>query len=265
MATDIAFALGVVALLGPRIPSPVRLFLLTLAVVDDIGAIVVIAVWYSGTIELGWLAAATAIAIVIGLAHRRGFHAVPLHVVLGVALWYCTFRSGVHATIAGVVAGLLATAGGPRPVAERWEHAIAPLVGYVIVPAFAFVNAGVRIEPDVLGRRGPLLVGVGTVVGLVVGKVVGVVGASWVVVRFTPTRLPEGTGWRHLLGVGALAGMGFTVSLFVANLAFDVASLESAAKVGVLAATAIAAVSGAAVLGTVDARAGARRTGQDVR
>ena len=265
IATDIAFALGVIALLGPRIPSPVRLFLLTLAVVDDVGAILVIAVWYSGTIQMGWLAVAGAIAITIGVAHRRGHHAVPLHVLLGIALWYCTYRSGIHATIAGVVTGLLTTAGGPRPVAERWEHALAPVVGFVIVPLFAFVNAGVRIEPEVLGVHGPRLVVIGTVVGLVVGKLVGVVGASWLTIRLTSAELPTGLTWRDLSGIGALAGMGFTVSLFVANLAFDDLALVSAAKVGVLIATTLAAVSGAVVLGRFGSRVGARRSGQDVR
>jgi NhaA family Na+:H+ antiporter len=266
MATDIAFALGVIALLGPRIPSPVRLFLLTLAVVDDVGAIIVIAIWYSGTIQVGWLAGAAAFAAVIGIAHRSGRHGVALHVLLGVALWYCTYRSGIHPTIAGVVAGLLATAGGPRAVAERWEHALAPVVGFVIVPVFAFVNAGVRLDGDVLDRSGPRLVVIGTVVGLVVGKFVGVLGASWLAVRLTPVDLPTGAGWRHIGGVGALAGMGFTVSLFVAGLAFPGhPALESAAKVGVLAATAIAAVVGAVVLGTVGRRAGTRRTRPDLR
>jgi NhaA family Na+:H+ antiporter len=265
MATDIAFALGVIALLGPRIPSSVRLFLLTLAVVDDVGAIVVIAIWYSGTVSLGWLAGAAAVAVAIWLAHRRARHGTSLHVVLGLALWYCTFRSGIHPTIAGVVAGLLAPVTGAG-VAPRWERRLAPFVGFVVVPLFALVNAGVRIEPGVLDGHGSRLVVVGVVGGLVAGKFVGVVGASWLTVRFTRFELPAAMSWRHLAGVGALAGMGFTVSLFVAGLAFaDRSTLEDAAKLGILAATAIAGVSGAIGLGTVDGRARARRVGEDLR
>jgi len=290
MATDIAFALGVLALLGNRVPPALKLFLLSLAIVDDIGAIAVIALFYAGTLDpvaLG-LAAAAALASV-GLRRAR-VHWAPLHVALGVGCWLATYNSGVHATIAGVVFGLLTPARplAPAVVARRWsvdlsdeptaaelrqlmtiaketvspaerlQHLLHPLTSFVIVPLFALANAGVPIRLDALEAPGTVAVALGVTAGLVVGKLVGVVGATWLVVRAGGATLPRGVGWRAMAGVGALAGIGFTVSLFITGLAFDHTELRDAAKLGVLVASIAASMLGALILLTgpaVDDRA----------
>jgi Na+:H+ antiporter, NhaA family len=281
MATDIAFALGVVALLGSRVPSSLKLFLLSLAIVDDIGAIVVIAVVYSEGIDGGALAVAGAAALGIVVLRRLRVDWPMAYLAIGVVLWVATYQSGVHATIAGVVVGLLTPA---RPVApdiltedwvsdladdpapeelatlrrvarssvspaERLQHDLHPVTSFVIVPLFALANAGVAIEADAFDApgAGPVALGVG--LGLVVGKVIGVAGAAWLALRAGVGRLPPGVTGRQLLGVAGVAGIGFTVSLFIAGLAFSEApALEAPAKIGILVASVVAAVFGSAVL-----------------
>jgi len=245
MATDIAFAVGVVALLGPRVPSALRLFLLTLAIVDDIGAIVVIAVFYSSGIDGGALAVAGAVVVTIAVLRRLRAGPPALHLLLGLALWVAIYQSGVHATIAGVVLGLLT----PAASAERLERRLHPVTSFVVVPLFALANAGVAVAAGAFDPPGAAAVAIGIGVGLVVGKVLGVGGATWLAVRTGAGRLPSGVSGRHLVGVAALAGIGFTVSLFIAGLAFPAApALESAAKLGILGASVVAAVVGSALL-----------------
>ncbi|MDX6584999.1 MAG: Na+:H+ antiporter, NhaA family, partial [Solirubrobacterales bacterium] len=215
MATDIAFAVGVVALLGRRVPSSLKLFLLTLAIVDDVGAIVVIALFYSAGISLGaLLVAAVTLAAMAGL-RSVGVTWLPVFVVLGAGVWLALYESGVHATIAGAVLGLLA----PVAVAERLEHVLHPLTSFVIVPLFALANAGIVLGGGALDAPGATRIALGVGLGLVVGKLVGVSVASWLAVRLGIGSLPEGVGWGQLIGVAGLAGIGFTVSLFVAGLA----------------------------------------------
>ncbi len=280
MATDIAFAVGVLAVLGSRVPSSLKLFLLTLAIVDDIGAIVVIAVFYAGGVEPAFLAAAAVLlAAVLGL-RRAGVVWVAPYVVLGVGVWLVTEASGVHATIAGVVLGLMAPARpltaaavarewagdlsddpGPAELAamtrlastsvspaERIEHLLHPWTSFVIVPVFALANAGVAIRSDSFDATGATAVAGGVALGLVVGKAVGVTAATWLAVRTGLGRLPEGATWPMVAGVGTVAGIGFTVSLFIAELAFDPGPLQDAAKIGVLGASTLAALAGALVL-----------------
>jgi Na+:H+ antiporter, NhaA family len=283
MATDIAFALGLVALLGSRVPSSLKLFLLTLAIVDDIGAILVIAVFYSDGIDPGALAVAGALVVGIGLLRRLDVDWPFAYVAAGVALWVATYQSGVHATIAGVVLGLLTPA---RPLApdllteewasdladdpspedvatlrrvarssispaERLQHDLHPVTSFVIVPVFALANAGVVIESGAFDAPGAGAVALGIGAGLVVGKVVGVAGATWLAVRTGLARLPPGVTGRQLLGVAGVAGIGFTVSLFIAGLAFpQTPALEAPAKIGILVASALAAAVGSAVLAT---------------
>lgn len=236
---------------------------------DDIGAIAVIALFYAGTLDplaLG-LAAAAALASV-GLRRAR-VHWAPLHVALGVGCWLATYNSGVHPTIAGVAFGLLTPARplAPAVVARRWtqdmsdepsaaelrqlmtiaketvspaerlQHLLHPLTSFVIVPVFALANAGVVIRLDALEAPGAVAVAVGVTAGLVIGKLVGVAGATWLAVRTRVGTLPPDVGWRAMAGVGALAGIGFTVSLFVTGLAFDQVELRDAAKLGVLVAS----------------------------
>lgn len=280
MATDIAFAVGVVTLLGPRVPGPLRLFLLTLAIVDDIGAIVVIAVFYAGPIQLAWLAAACGIlAVMVGLRRAGVVWMVP-YVVLGVTAWLATRASGVHATIAGVALALLAPAGALTPgavargwvatladdptadeldamtrlaktavsPAERLEHLLLPWTTFAIVPVFALANAGVRIRAATFHAPGAARLAAGVATGLVVGKVAGITGAAWLAVRTGAGRLPEGITWPMMAAVATVAGIGFTVSLFITELAFDAGPLQDAAKLGVLGASTVAAALGALAL-----------------
>jgi NhaA family Na+:H+ antiporter len=280
MATDIAFALGAVAVLGSRVPGPLKLFLLTLAIVDDIGAIAVIAVFYGGEIHLGFLAAAVAlVAVMVGM-RRAGVVWVAPYVVLGIGVWLATRASGVHPTIAGVALGLLAPARPLTPAAvtrrwaadladepgpaeldamtrlsktsvspaERLEHLLHPWTSFLVLPVFALANAGVAIRSDSFEAPGAAGVAGGVVLGLVVGKVVGITAATWLAVRSGLGRLPEGATWPMLAGVAALGGIGFTVSLFVAELAYGPGPLRDAAKIGVLSASVMAALAGTLAL-----------------
>jgi len=281
MATDIAFTLGVVALLGSRVPQSLKVFLLTLAIVDDIGAIVVIAVFYSGALALAWLALAAALVGFMSLLQRIHVRSLPVYAVLGCAVWFATFESGVHATIAGVMLGLLtparahlrADAAGEAAVdtieasgdisitdarrvsyltresvavTERLMNALHPWTSFVIIPLFALANAGIPLSRHSLA--GGWSIAGGVVAGLVLGKVVGITGAVWLAVRFGLGSMPEGATWRHVVGVAALAGIGFTVSLFVTDLAFADSGHQQQAKVGVLVASLLAAVLGSSLL-----------------
>jgi NhaA family Na+:H+ antiporter len=244
MATDIAFAVAVLALLGPRVPASLRLFVLTLAVADDIGAIVVIAFFYNAGFHLVFLAgAATIVAVVMGL-RRAGVAWAPLHVACGAALWAAVHASGVHATMAGVVLGLLT----PALALNRLEDRLRPWVGYGILPVFALANAGVGLRADVAHAPGALRVVAGVTLGLVVGKVLGITGAARIAVGVGLGRPPEGSTWSMVAAAATVGGIGFTVSLFVAELAFAAGPLQDAAKVGVLGGSVVAGTAGALVL-----------------
>jgi NhaA family Na+:H+ antiporter len=288
MATDIAFALGVLALLSRRLPATLKLFLLTLAIVDDVGAIVVIAVFYGGRLDAAALLVAAAMLLSIGVLRRLRVDWTPIYLALAAGAWYGTYRSGVHATIAGVAIGLLTpapplaaadtvrrwaldlsdapTANEVRQMtviaresvspAERLEAMLHPFTSFFVLPVFALANAGVAIHRDMLGSSDARAVAVGVAVGLVVGKVVGILAGSWTATRAGIAALPEGVGWRHIAGVGALGGIGFTVSLFIAGLAFDGPQLTDAAKLAVLAASTASAVIGAIVLRAAGAKLG---------
>ena len=286
IATDIAFAVGVLALLGSRAPAALKLFLLSLAVVDDIGAIVVIAVAYTDELDVVALAlAAGAVAAAAVLRWARVWWP-PAYVALGLACWLAAYNSGVHPTLAGVAFGLLAPARplAPREVAERWaadmsdeptagemremtiianetvsvaerlQHLLHPLTSFVVVPIFALANAGVRITSDALDAPGAGAVALGVAAGLLVGKTVGIAGATALAVRSGLARLPEGVTQRHVFGVAMIAGIGFTVSLFITGLAFDRADLQNAARLAVLVTSVVAAGLGSAVLLTGDRR-----------
>ncbi|HVF14425.1 MAG TPA: Na+/H+ antiporter NhaA [Acidimicrobiales bacterium] len=280
MATDIAFAVGLVTLLGRGVPASLKLFLVTLAVVDDIGAIVVIGLFYSTGLQPRFLGMAAALVVAIALLKRAGVVWLVPYVLLGAALWLVTYASGVHATIAGVVLGLLtpATAMMPASVAREWagdlhddptaqelkamthlarhsvspaeriSNALHPWSTFMIVPLFALANAGVVIRGDSFDAPGASAVTAGVVLGLVVGKMLGIAGAAWLAARTGLGRLPEGATWPMMFAIAAIAGIGFTVSLFVAELAFDVGPLQDAAKLGVLAGSTVAAIVGGAAL-----------------
>ena len=281
MATDIAFAVGVLGVLGRRIPSAARLFLLTLAIVDDIGAILVIAVFYTSDLSLTWLAIALGLLAAMVAARVLRVWSVVVYAILGVGVWFALLESGVHATLAGVAIGLLAPA---KPllneevargyatdalrdrhlnpdelarlrfllkesvsVVERLISSLHPLSAYVVLPIFALANAGVEL--GALSKVFTEPVGLGIILGLVLGKPVGIFLTSYLAVRLGVARLPEGTSWPMVMGLGAVAGIGFTVSIFIAGLSFPGAELlTEEAKIAILLASLFAAIVGVAVL-----------------
>ena len=281
MATDIAFAIGVLGLLGRRIPSAARLFLLTLAIADDIGAILVIAIFYTSDLDLGWLAVSLGGLGVMLVLRRLRVWAVAVYAVLGVVVWFALLQSGVHATLSGVAIGLIAPATalykedvvrgyarsalrddelnpdelyrlsallrGAVPPVESLQSALHPLSSYVVLPVFALANAGVSLGGFAEAVASPVALGI--VLGLVVGKPVGILLATWLAVRLGLGRLPEGTSWTMVLGLGAVGGIGFTVSLFIAQLSFPGSEdLAADAKIGILVASALAAALGVVLL-----------------
>lgn len=252
MATDIAFAVGLLALLGALVAPGLKLFLLTLAIVDDIGAILVIALFYSKGLAIEWIGAATVVAVGIVMMKRVAIRSPWLYVLPSIALWVCLHESGVHAAITGVVLGLLAT-GAPGPARgplERMEDALHPWSSFVIVPLFGLANAGVALGGARLDRAVGGSIAPGIVAGLVVGKTLGIAGAAFLGTRLGLGRLPRGVTMRGIVGVAMVAGIGFTVSLFVADLSFVGARLEEA-KVGILAGSLLAGALGATFLALV--------------
>jgi NhaA family Na+:H+ antiporter len=284
MATDIAFVVGVMALLGKRVPFGLKIMLLSLAIADDIGAVVVIAAFYSTGLDWAMLGlAACGFALVRGL-NAAGVRAIPVYVLVGLLIWLAVYKSGVHPTVAGVALGLMTPCGvwvgrdalrlsltdvvkqiedeSDDPAAddltllsfaaresvsplERLEHGLHPWVGFVIMPLFALANAGVHVELNAVTEP----VSVGVAVALFLGKPLGVVLFSFLAVRVGVARLPDGVNWLALLGGGFLAGIGFTMSLFVAGLAFDAhPRLLTDAKIGVLLGSACSALVGAGLL-----------------
>jgi NhaA family Na+:H+ antiporter len=266
MATDIAFSLGVLALLGSRIPVGLKVFLLALAIVDDIGAIAVIAVFYTEDLEPAWLIASVALIAAAWFAIRAGVRSGVLFTAAAVAAWFAMHESGVHATLAGVAFGLLVPVDGATSAADsRWslpaldnlEEELHPWTGYVIVPLFALANAGVALGSDALSDASTSRITLGVVLGLGIGKPLGIMLASWLAVRSGVGVLPEGVAWSQILGAGLIAGIGFTVSLFIAELAFNDEALVAEAKIAILGASVLMAVVGLAYL-YVLTRAGAR-------
>ena len=246
MATDIAFALGIAALMGPRVPVSLKVFLAAVAIVDDIGAVLVIAVFYTASIAWASLALVGAVVLVLVLLNRAGVqHAAP-YLLLGIVLWLSVLSSGIHPTIAGVLLAFTIPAsarGDESSLLEKLEHALGTPIAFFVVPLFAFANAGVPIggAPS-RGLSLPVLGGV--VIGLVLGKPLGISLASWLAVRMRIATLPDSVSWRMLRGVSWLGGIGFTMSLFVGTLAFADEALLDSAKVGVLLASCVAACMG---------------------
>ena len=292
MATDIAFALGVVALLGSRVPPGAKLFLLAVAIADDIGAIAVIAIFYTEDLSAGYLAAAILGLAIVWIAQRVGIRSLTFYVPVALVIWYLTLESGVHATLAGVALAFLTPA---RPhysseemdektrtildefppeitnlhdqehadheallIAEIARESVSPLnrmelslvawSSFLIVPIFALANAGIDFREISFGEAMGSTIGLGVAAGLVIGKIVGITGFTWAAVRFNIGKLPSGTGWMHVVGLAAVAGIGFTVSLFVAGLAFTDPHLTDLAKVGIFSGSAVAGVIGAVLL-----------------
>ena len=300
MATDVAFALGALAALGRRVPTALVAFLLGVAVIDDVGAILVVAFYYSDGIAAGWLAAAVGGLALIVLARRLGIRFLGVYMVLGISVWLATYESGVHATIAGVALGLLtpvrplqdpavvsaeairiagATADEPddpdadaahwRRLAWLSREAISPLArlehglhqwsSFVVIPIFALANAGIVLDGASLDAATETRVALAVALGLVVGKIVGLTAGVALATRLHLSTLPPGVGWAGMAGTGAVAGIGFTVSLFISDLSYADPDILAAAKMGVLGGSAVAAAAGIAILVAASRRAGGAR------
>ncbi|MEQ8858508.1 MAG: Na+/H+ antiporter NhaA [Pseudomonadales bacterium] len=220
-ATDIAFALAILTLLGNRVPIALRVFLVTIAIFDDVGAIVIIALFYTENLSLSALAVAGACLIPLFVLNRRGVLLKAPYLLIGVVMWTALLKSGVHATLAGVVlAFLIPLRAGPRSPAEELEHDLHSAVAYGVLPLFAFANAGLtlgNLTIDTILHPVPL----GIILGLFVGKQIGVFGFCWLAVRAGLAHIPEGMSWVHVYGTALLCGVGFTMSLFIGSLAFE--------------------------------------------
>lgn len=248
-ATDIAFALGILALVGTRAPAPLKVFLLTLAILDDIGAILIIALFYTANLKVHFLGMALIPLVAMFILNQMKIHRIAPFILLGIVLWVLVLKSGVHATLAGVVAAFFI------PLYDRWgksplhslEHGLTPYVYFFIVPVFAFANAGVvlgDISLEALAQPLPL----GIILGLVIGKQIGVFGMTWLIVKTGAAQLPHGVNWRHIYGVACLAGIGFTMSLFIGGLSFADPELMNQTRLGVLGGSLISGILGYALL-----------------
>jgi Na+:H+ antiporter, NhaA family len=248
-ATDIAFAVGVLALLGRRAPASLKVFLLTLAILDDLGAIIIIAIFYTAKLDVTYLGLALIPLAGLWWHHHVRAHRIAPVVLLGATLWALVLESGVHATLAGVITAFfvpLRDRFGKSPL-HALENGLAPYVKFLIVPLFAFGNAGVVLAGITLGDlASPLPMGIA--LGLLLGKLMGVFGFTWLVVKSGLARLPHGAGWLHIFGVAALAGIGFTMSLFIGSLSFSDLAQMNAVRLGVLSGSIASACLGFAVL-----------------
>jgi NhaA family Na+:H+ antiporter len=296
MATDTAFAVALIAMMGKRVPIELRVFLTAAAIVDDIGAIVVVAIFYSGDLHVGYLGSAAAIVGLLALLNQGGVYRASPYVLLGIGLWACVHASGIHATLAGIILALfiptrpppnlralmlqadaILTAeskrgkevmryGPSEPAlealdaihdrlespADRMLRFLAPKSSFLVLPVFAFANAGVVVETSVLSGHLPLMVG--TAAALVIGKPLGFVSATAIAVWLGFAVKPHAYSWRQLSGAGTLAGIGFTMSLFIASQAFSVPSDYAAVKIAIFAGSILSALTGVAILWNAGSR-----------
>lgn len=266
-ATDIAFALGILAILGTRVPPALKLFVMALAVLDDLGAVLVIALFYSGALSSVALAGASACILALWLCRRGGLRHGLVYLLLGLALWVSVLKSGVHATLAGVVVAFLLPSeriDGQSSLMVKVEHTLQPWVRYAIVPVFAFANAGIPLAGLRLDDLTHPVLG-GIVLGLFVGKQVGIFGSAALAIRLGWASLPVRTSWRQLHAAAVLCGIGFTMSLFISGLAFEAAGITVAPvdRLGILLASVLSAGLGFGLLRTapVGQQAGVRPRG----
>lgn len=245
MATDIAFALGVLSLLGKRVPASLKIFLAALAIVDDLGAILVIAVFYTNELHLMQLLYSTGIVTLLIVMNYMGVRKLFFYIIPGLFLWYFIHHSGIHATIAGVLVALTIPTNSDKTTSplEHLEHLIVRPVNYLIMPIFALANTNIRFESEMIdGLTSPL--GLGIIFGLLIGKPAGVTLFSWMAVKSGIAILPSRAGWKHIFGLGLLAGIGFTMSIFIALLSFGDPIYNIEAKFSILVASIVAGVSG---------------------
>lgn len=244
MATDIAFSLGVASLLGKRVPVSLKIFLMALAIIDDLGAIVVIAVFYGGSISWGYLAAAAGLLGLLHLLNKLRGNTWGVTLLIGLLVWYCLFNSGIHATIAGVLVAFLV----PLERLPKYVHALHDPVNFIILPLFALANTAIEI-PGNFGEAMSSPLSWGILGGLVLGKPIGITLASWLTIKLGLGERPSGTNWMQLIGMGALAGIGFTMSIFITMLAFDHLETQNLAKLAILIAALVSVLLGLVLLG----------------
>ncbi|MFG0833029.1 Na+/H+ antiporter NhaA [Aeromonas bivalvium] len=246
-ATDIAFALGVMALLGKRVPTSLKVFLLALAIMDDLGVIIIIALFYTQQLSLTALAVGLVATLLLVWMNRRGVDRISLYMLVGLVLWVAVLKSGVHATLAGVVVGFLIPLKGERHASplKHLEHQLHPWSAYLILPLFAFANAGVSLDGIGLDTLlGPVPLGI--MLGLFVGKPLGIFTISWLSVRLGIAQLPPGVNFFQIFAVSILCGIGFTMSMFIASLAFEHGGMDygSYSRLGILVGSTLAALVG---------------------
>lgn len=248
-ATDIAFALGILALVGTNAPASLKVFLLTLAILDDLGAIVIIALFYTADLKIDYLYLALLPLAGLIYLNMKGAHRIAPAILLGTIMWFFVLKSGVHATLAGVITAFCI------PLKDKWgksplhalENGLTPYVLYLIVPIFAFANAGVVLGGLTMDQMlAPLPLGIA--LGLIAGKQLGVFGVTFVMVKAGLARMPKGANWMHIYGISCLAGIGFTMSLFIGGLSFSDATLMNEVRVGVLSGSILSAILGYATL-----------------
>jgi len=255
-ATDIAFALGILVLLGKRVPVSLKVFLTAVAIIDDLGAIIVIAIFYTEQLSFSMLILAVVGVLCLMILNKAGVMNLGVYIMVGLVIWLCVLKSGVHATLAGVVTGLSIPLSNNAQHGQKHiyplktaEHALHPWVAFVILPLFAFANAGVSLT----GVSLPIVlqtVPLGIAVGLVVGKAAGVFSASWLIIKLTNAKIPTGATWVQFFGVCVLCGVGFTMSLFIGGLAFEneATAYITQLKIGVLLGSIVSGVLGALIL-----------------
>jgi len=249
MATDIAFALGILSLLGNKVPGGLKIFLAALAIVDDLMAILVIAIFYSTNIHFEYLEYAAALFAIQIIFNRMGLKNLAFYIIPGMVMWYCIHHSGIHATIAGVLTALTLPTNDTdiESPLEKLEHLLTRPVNFIIMPIFAIANTNITVETGMLqGLTGTM--GLGILLGLVLGKPIGIVAMSWLSVKLKIAKLPHATTWTHVIGLGLLGGIGFTMSIFIALLSFNKVQYQNEAKFAILTASVIAGVSGFLVL-----------------
>ena len=257
MATDIAFALGILSLVGKRAPKGIIVFLTALAIVDDLGAIIVIAIFYTSQISLSALMMGLIVFSVLILADKFKVKSIPVYTILGIILWFCILKSGIHATIAGVLLGMVLPIGKTvhqyeTSISHRFEHALTPISAFIIMPIFALANAGITIDISSLSTIILEPVSLGIIFGLFFGKPIGIFGVSYILVKFKIASLPVQVTKRHLYGASILGGIGFTMSIFVSSLSFADETVLATAKISIMIASIIAAVLGAIVFKIID-------------
>lgn len=247
-ATDIAFALGIMALLGKRVPVSLKVFLLALAIIDDLGVVVIIALFYTSDLSTTALAVGFAMTAALFLLNSKHVTKLTPYMIVGFILWVAVLKSGVHATLAGVVIGfaipLKGDKGSYSPL-KHMEHALHPYVAFAILPVFAFANAGISLEGVSLSSLGSALP-LGIALGLLVGKPLGIFSFSWAAVKLGVAKLPEGINFKHIFAVSVLCGIGFTMSIFISSLAFGQANVEydTYARLGILMGSTVSAILG---------------------